>query len=93
MHKITSNTMLEKITDWLIERRRRRSHILTPVDGSVPHRELQFRRVLNTLRENKIMVVTKDDGIYIRLAGSEHNGEIFSSEFVRVVNFNLNKQQ
>ena len=45
---------------------------------------LVFTRVLNTLRENKVMVSTREDGIYIRLAGDEDKGESFSKTFVRV---------
>lgn len=46
-----------------------------------------FEKVLATLRENKVMVVTKDDGIYIRLAGNEGLGEAFSETFVNAYLF------
>ena len=55
--------------------------------GSASTQELEFRRVLNTLRENKIMVKTEDDGIYIRMAGNEKRGECFSEEWAKVKSF------
>ncbi len=42
---------------------------------------------LNTLRENKIMVVTKSDGVYIRMAGNVNKGECFSDTFAKVKSF------
>jgi hypothetical protein len=47
----------------------------------------EFKKVLNTLRENKVMVSTKDDGIYIRLAGNENSGYSFSTEWAKVKSF------
>lgn len=77
--------MIEKITNWIIRRELKKRHIhVDPADKS---HEAEFRRVLNTLRENRVMVITKDDGVYIRLAGSEHKGQSFSTEFVKVVSF------
>lgn len=75
--------MIEKIVDLLIERRIKQKHI--HVTGNSPSSE--FKRVLNTLRSNKIMVKTKGDGIYIRMAGDVSKGECFSEEFVRVKKF------
>jgi hypothetical protein len=77
--------MIEKITNWFIRRDLRKRHI--HVNPSDKTQSAEFRRVLNTLRENKIMVVTKDDGIYIRLAGDQNKGQSFSSEFVKVKSF------
>lgn len=77
--------MFEKITDWLIKRRKKQLHIPIVVGSASP--ETEFKRVLNTLRENKVMVQTKDDGIYIRMAGDESKGECFSKDFVRVKKF------
>ena len=54
------------------------------VISSASNSDLQFSRVLNTLRENKIMVITKDDGIYIRLAGDVNKGECWMDNFVKV---------
>jgi hypothetical protein len=48
---------------------------------------LEFRRVLNTLRENKVMVKVEDDGVYIRMAGVEDRGECFSLEWAKVKSF------
>lgn len=48
--------------------------------------EKEFQKVLNTLRENKVMVKTKKDGIWIRLAGSSDN-MINQDHFVKVVDF------
>ncbi len=46
-----------------------------------------FLRVLKTLKNNKVMVDTKEDGIYIRLAGKEGNGEAFSLNWAKVLSF------
>lgn len=46
-----------------------------------------FLRVLKTLKNNKVMVNTKEDGIYIRLAGKEGNGEAFSLDWAKVLSF------
>lgn len=85
-HKKKQKDMIEKLTDWLIERRLKKLHIPV-VMGSASDSELQFRRVLNTLRENKIMVDTREDGIYIRMAGTESKGECFTYEWAKVKSF------
>ena len=54
--------------------------------GSATPRD-EFKRVLNTLRENKIMVDTREDGIYIRMAGTESKGECFTYEWAKVKYF------
>jgi len=46
-----------------------------------------FKAVLQTLKNNKVMVKTEADGIYIRMAGNESNGESFSLEWGKVVSF------
>jgi hypothetical protein len=74
---------MKKLVDWLIKRRNKQLHIHVVI-GSASEPELQFRRVLNTLRENKIMVITKEDGIYIRLAGDVNKGECWMDNFVKV---------
>ena len=78
--------MIEILTDYLIKRRLRKQHIPI-IEGSEDEPSLEFRRVLNTLRENKVMVVTQPDGIYIRLAGTESKGQSFSNTFVKVKAF------
>ncbi len=78
--------MIEKITDWLIKRRLKQSHI--HVTGDTQRDE--FKRVLNTLRVNKVMVDTREDGIYIRMAGNESEGECFTYEWAKVKSFKRN---
>jgi len=46
--------MINKLTDWLIERRKKQLHI--PIVVGSTSSESEFKRVLNTRRENKIMV-------------------------------------
>lgn len=77
--------MIEKLTDWLIKRRMKQLHIPVVMGSATPRDE--FKRVLNTLRENKIMVDTREDGIYIRMAGNESKGECFSYEWAKVKSF------
>lgn len=77
--------MFEKIAQWFIKRDLKNRHIHVDANDHTPSAE--FRRVLNTLRENKVMVDTREDGIYIRLAGYEHKGQAFSTEFVKVKSF------
>ena len=74
--------MIEKLTDWLIKRRKKQLHIPVVVGSVSP--EDEFKRVLNTLRENKVMVRTREDGIYIRMAGIEEKGECFTYEWAKV---------
>ena len=77
--------MIEKLTDWLIKRRMKQLHIPVVMGSASP--EDEFKRVLNTLRENKVMVQTREDGIYIRMAGREEKGECFSYEWAKVKSF------
>ena len=49
--------------------------------------EDEFKRVLNTLRENKVMVQTREDGVYIRMVGREEKGECFTYEWPKVKSF------
>ena len=77
--------MIEALTDYLIKRRLKRDKLdVISIPGKPDAPNLVFTRVLNTLRENKVMVSTREDGIYIRLAGDEDKGESFSKTFVRV---------
>lgn len=82
--------MLEKITDWLIERRLKQEHI--DIDKIKEPNIKQFCRVLNTLRTNRIMVVTREDGIYIRMTGDESKGEAFSYDFAKVLTIEKDKK-
>ena len=77
--------MIEKLTDWLIKRRMKQLHIPVVMGSASPENE--FKRVLKTLRENKVMVQTREDGIYIRMAGREEKGECFSYEWAKVKSF------
>lgn len=79
---------LNKIVDFLIEKRLKSQHI----DVSfrfMTFKGRSFSRVLNTLRRNKVMVTTLPDGIYIRLAGDEKLGEACSEKLVKVLSFDL----
>jgi len=44
-------------------------------------KEKEFQKVLKCLKNNKVVVDTRDDGIYIRLAGRESDGEAFTLHF------------
>ncbi len=77
--------MLERLTDFLIKRRMKQLHIPVATDAALPSDE--FKRVLNTLRENKVMVDTRKDGIYIRMAGTKSKGECFSYEWAKIKSF------
>jgi len=56
-----------------------------PVDVVLSKKEEAFRRVKNTLNNGKYMIHTKDDGVYIRLAGDGSNGEAFTLEWGKVL--------
>lgn len=51
-----------------------------------------FAATLRTLKANKVMVMTKEDGIYVRLAGNPSKGEAFSYVFGKVINFPISKE-
>ncbi len=74
--------MIEILTDLLIKRRNRIRHISILSDCNKASAE--YIRVLNTLRENRIMVEKREDGIYIRMAGSESKEQCFSLEWAKV---------
>ena len=76
---------MKKLVDWLIKRRLKQLHIPV-VMGSVSADE-QYKRTLNTLRENKVMVKMDETGIYVRLAGVKKRGEAFSLEWGKVISF------
>ena len=79
-------TLIDKIEDYFVKRNLKRR--LIKVCGT--DSEIEFRKVLNTLRENKVMVETRKDGIWIRLAGS--GDDMTNSDyFVQVVDFRHNK--
>lgn len=77
--------MFEKIENWFIKRNLKRRRIFVHPDDISPNGE--FKRVLNTLRENHIMVETRKDGVYIRLAGNRGKSEINTSLWAKVVSF------
>ena len=56
------------------------------------NKELEFRKVLKTLKMNKVMVKTEKDGIYVRLAGKESSGEAFSLEWGKVLSFPIENE-
>ncbi len=78
-------SIIDKIEKYFIKRNLKRRLIKVHRTDS----EKEFRRVLNTLRENKVMVETRKDGIWIRLAGSGDD-MINSDYFVKVVDFRDN---
>lgn len=78
-------SLIEKLTDYLISRRLKKHKINVNYHDVSPSAE--FKRVLNTLRENKIMVDTREDGIYIRMAGNKNKSECFSLEWAKVKSF------
>lgn len=80
-------TLIERIENYFIKRNLKRR--LIKVEGIETEKQRNFARVLNTLRENKVMVAIKDDGIYIRLAGGDDN-MINSDSFVKVANLKEN---
>jgi hypothetical protein len=57
------------------------------LDLSDVSRSSVYKSVLKTLRNNKVMVKTENDGIYIRLAGNEGEGECFSLDWAKVISF------
>ena len=66
---------------------------ITVYDAGSDDPRHHFRATEITLRENKVMIVTMDDGIYVRLAGSPNKGEAFRCEWAKVVDFSKNKSQ
>jgi len=44
-------------------------------------KEKEFQKVLKCLKNNKVVVDTREDGIYTRLAGRESDGEAFTLHF------------
>lgn len=64
---------------------------IVPYDPTAEDPGHHFRATLKTLSENKVMVITKEDGIYVRLAGNVNEGEAFRYEWGKVVDFEKNK--
>ena len=83
--------MIEFLTNWFHKKWLRDHHIKVDINDKSSNAE--FKRVLNCLKENQVMVVTKDDGIYVRMAGTESEGECFSLEWGKVVSFELPENQ
>ncbi len=79
--------MIDLLTKYLIKRRNKRLH--RHVESGVFSPKNEYNKVLNALLEDKVMVETREDGIYIRMAGSEAKGECFSYDFVKVKSFKL----
>lgn len=46
-----------------------------------------FEAVLKTLKNNKVMVDTREDGIYVRMAGKPERGECFTLEWGKIYSF------
>lgn len=69
------------------------NNTITVYDAGSDDPRHHFRATEIALRENKVMIVTKDDGIYVRLAGSPNKGEAFRYEWGKVVDFSKNKSQ
>lgn len=51
------------------------------------NRQKAFIRVQNTINNRKVFVSSEEDGIYIRLAGNENEGEAFSEVKVKVYDY------
>ena len=51
------------------------------------NRQKAFIRVQNTINNRKVFVSSEEDGIYIRLAGNENEGEAFSEIKVKVYDY------
>jgi hypothetical protein len=79
-------SLFESIEEYFIRKNLKRRMIYPKGTAS----EIEFQKVLNTLRENKVMVESRKDGVYIRLAGGGEN-MINSDDFVKVVDFRDNK--
>jgi hypothetical protein len=74
------------LDNWIHRLEDKQNPILYSPDSNDPRHH--FRATLKTLKRNKLMVDTRDDGIYIRLAGTKYKGEAFRYEWGRVVEFN-----
>ncbi len=65
------------------------------IDGGLEEEKQQqeaFKKVLNTLKANKVMVKLMPDGIYTRLAGSEGKGEAFTLSWANSYPFQNQKR-
>ena len=79
--------MIEKLTDYLIERRHKKQNFNVGEISDTPEDRV-FKRVLNTLRRNKVMVKLERDGVYLRLAGDWSMGGInCPGLYAKVVDF------
>ena len=70
--------MIEKLTDYLLKRRLKKSKISVDILADKPSDD--FKRVLNTLRENKVMVETREDGLMNGQKLNHSNYEIYFYE-------------
>jgi len=73
------------------KRLKKENESIIPYDPTAEDPEHHFRATLRTLSENKVMVITKEDGIYVRLAGNPNEGEAFRYEWGKVIDFEKNK--
>jgi len=73
------------------EKKRKEDQV--PYDPESTDPSHHFRAAQIALRENKVMIVTKDDGIYVRLAGNANEGEAFRYEWGKVIDFSMNKKE
>jgi len=64
-----------------------------PYDPSSEDPRHHFRAAEIALRENKVMIATKEDGIYVRLAGNANVGEAFRYEWGKVIDFSKNSKE
>jgi hypothetical protein len=64
-----------------------------PYDPNSDDPQHHFRAAQIALRENKVMIVTKEDVIYVRLAGNAGEGEAFRYEWGKVIDFSMNKKE
>ena len=62
-----------------------------PYDPTSEDSRHHFRATEIALRENKVMISTREDGIYVRLAGNVNEGEAFRYEWGKVIDFEKNK--
>lgn len=70
---------------------KKKKEIIEPYNSLSRKPSHHFNATLKALKNNKVMVVTRGDGIYIRLAGDKNKGEAFRYEFAKVIDFSKNE--
>lgn len=73
------------LDNWIQRLEDKNTELYQPDSNNPRH---HFQSTLKTIKRNKLMIDTRDDGIYIRLAGRRYKGEAFRYEWGRVVEFN-----